>query len=255
MKSRVWSWEFGPKRSSRFALQTSILNGIVAKSYYRTRYYDPSIGRFLSEDPQEFNASVNFYVYVDNDPANWMDPTGLDKVEVCCRPLRKAKPFLMLWKHCYIKITDDGGRTDTWGILPDKKGVQKPVKNDPRNSGGKCKNAPGNQCNIDKLRKGLDEDADSGDCPSCGPAYHNWWWRFAGYNSNTFVYNMISEAGLIPPASLALRGITLLPANGITKESGCGHEIPSLPFVGFCSQQYIWFENRMYRAACSCIGD
>ena len=167
--------------------------------FSRARYYDPSTGRFINEDPMRFNASINFYAYVDDDPVNWMDPAGLDKAEVCCRPLRKAKPFLMIWHHCYIKITDSNGKSDTWGILPDKKGVQRPVKNDPRNSGGKCKNAPGEQCAIDNLRKGLDDDADSGTCPSCGSNYHNSWWRFAGYNSNTYVYNMISNYGLTPP--------------------------------------------------------
>ena len=167
--------------------------------YYRARYYDPQAGRFISEDPQGFNASANFYPYVDDDPVDWTDPGGLDKVGVCCRPLRKAKPFLMVWHHCYITITDSNGKTDTWGILPDKKGAQIPVKNDPRNSGGKCKNAPGEQCAVDNLRKGLDDAVDSGTCPSCGSSYRNWWWRFAGYNSNTFVYNMVSNAGLTPP--------------------------------------------------------
>jgi RHS repeat-associated protein len=167
--------------------------------YFRARYYAPVAGRFLSEDPMRFNASINFYAYVDDDPVNWMDPAGLDKVEVCCRPLRKAQPFLRLWHHCYIQITDSNGHIDTWGILPDKKGVQRPVKNDVKNKGGKCLNAPGEQCAIDKLRKGLDDDFDSGTYPSCGSNYHNWWWRFAGYNSNTYVYNMISNYGLTPP--------------------------------------------------------
>ena len=167
--------------------------------FSRARYYDPLIGRFISEDPQRFNASINFYAYVDDDPVNWMDPAGLDKAEVCCRPLRKAKPFLMIWNHCYIKITDSNGQSHTWGILPDKKGVRRPEKDDKRNRGGKCKNAPGEQCAIDNLRKGLDDDADSGTCPSCGSNYHNWWRRFAGYNSNTYVFNMISNYGLTPP--------------------------------------------------------
>jgi len=114
--------------------------------YYRARQYDPRAGRFVSEDPEGFDASTNFYAYVDNDPVNWTDPTGLDKVQVCCRPLRKAKPFLMIWHHCYIKITDSSG-PHTWGILPDSQGNQIPVMGDIRNSGGKCKDVPGgSQC-------------------------------------------------------------------------------------------------------------
>jgi RHS repeat-associated protein len=88
--------------------------------YYRARYYDFTTGRFWSEDLEGFSASPNFYSYVDNDPIDWTDPAGLDKVEVCCRPLRKLKPLLIfrIWHHFYIKITDPAGTTDTWGVLP-----------------------------------------------------------------------------------------------------------------------------------------
>lgn len=45
---------------------------------YRARYYDPKIGRFISEDPKKFEAGVNFYAYVNNNPINASDPYGLD---------------------------------------------------------------------------------------------------------------------------------------------------------------------------------
>ncbi len=45
--------------------------------YYRARYYDPTIGRFISEDPLQFQAGINFYAYVNNNPVNANDPTGL----------------------------------------------------------------------------------------------------------------------------------------------------------------------------------
>ncbi len=44
--------------------------------YYRARYYDPEIGRFISEDPLGFQAGVNFYAYVGNNPINANDPSG-----------------------------------------------------------------------------------------------------------------------------------------------------------------------------------
>lgn len=46
--------------------------------YYRARYYDPTFGRFVSEDPLGFRAGPNFYAYVGNDPINRIDPFGLD---------------------------------------------------------------------------------------------------------------------------------------------------------------------------------
>ncbi|MCD6476356.1 MAG: hypothetical protein J7K85_08885 [Anaerolineaceae bacterium] len=47
--------------------------------YYRARYYDPEVGRFISEDPIGFaGGDVNLYGYVVNDPISLKDPYGLD---------------------------------------------------------------------------------------------------------------------------------------------------------------------------------
>lgn len=48
--------------------------------FYRARYYAPNIGRFISEDPIGFvGVTVNLYVYVLNNPVNFIDPYGLWK--------------------------------------------------------------------------------------------------------------------------------------------------------------------------------
>lgn len=47
--------------------------------YYRARYYDPQIGRFISEDPTQFSEGPNFYIYVDNNAVVDVDPFGLAK--------------------------------------------------------------------------------------------------------------------------------------------------------------------------------
>jgi len=51
--------------------------------YYRARYYDPQLGRFISEDPIGLAGGPNVYAYVGNNPVNATDPFGLcEKVMV-----------------------------------------------------------------------------------------------------------------------------------------------------------------------------
>jgi RHS repeat-associated protein len=45
--------------------------------YYRARYYDPTIGRFIREDPIGFTGGDNFYSYVGNAPSRFTDSMGL----------------------------------------------------------------------------------------------------------------------------------------------------------------------------------
>jgi RHS repeat-associated protein len=46
--------------------------------YFRARIYDPTTGRFYSEDPNGFAAGLNFYGFVGNNPVVRIDPYGLD---------------------------------------------------------------------------------------------------------------------------------------------------------------------------------
>ena len=42
--------------------------------YLRNRYYDPSVGRFITEDPAE--DGLNWYVYCGGNPIMYVDPWG-----------------------------------------------------------------------------------------------------------------------------------------------------------------------------------
>jgi RHS repeat-associated protein len=44
--------------------------------YYRARFYDPQIGRFIGEDPIGFAAGLNMYEYVGSNPLLKTDPWG-----------------------------------------------------------------------------------------------------------------------------------------------------------------------------------
>ena len=47
--------------------------------YFNARWYDPSLGRFMTEDPAR--DGLNWYAYCSNNPLRYVDPTGLKNVE------------------------------------------------------------------------------------------------------------------------------------------------------------------------------
>ena len=66
--------------------------------YYRARYYDPSAGHFVAEDPSGTSGGLNLYEYTQNNPINLYDPSGLQGTKpkpakpspnavfyICCR--------------------------------------------------------------------------------------------------------------------------------------------------------------------------
>jgi RHS repeat-associated protein len=45
--------------------------------YYRARFYDSRLQRFLNEDPSQFSGGLNLFAYVNNAPTHATDPLGL----------------------------------------------------------------------------------------------------------------------------------------------------------------------------------
>jgi RHS repeat-associated protein len=70
--------------------------------FYRARYNDSTLGRFISEDPIRFAGSSDFYMYAQNRPINAIDPTGL-KILICSRPSEH-----MLGNHGFLYDTRNG---------------------------------------------------------------------------------------------------------------------------------------------------
>jgi RHS repeat-associated protein len=51
--------------------------------YFRARYYNPYMGRFLQADPVGYEADMNLYRYCMNNPVNMRDPFGQDPCDPC----------------------------------------------------------------------------------------------------------------------------------------------------------------------------
>ena len=52
-------------------------NDATGLYYYRARYYDPVLKRFISEDPIGLGGGINFHAYVGGNPIVNVDPEGL----------------------------------------------------------------------------------------------------------------------------------------------------------------------------------
>jgi uncharacterized protein RhaS with RHS repeats len=68
--------------------------------FYRARYYDPVLKRFVSSDPIGLAGGLNEYAYVGGDPVSYVDPEGLDKT---------------VWSPGIGRSVADGPRNGNWG--------------------------------------------------------------------------------------------------------------------------------------------
>lgn len=63
--------------SSRYQYTGREYDPLSGFYYYRARWYDAKIGRFVSEDPIGFGGGdINYYGYVGNNAPNLNDPSG-----------------------------------------------------------------------------------------------------------------------------------------------------------------------------------
>ena len=72
--------------------------------YYRARYYDPNLRRFLQPDPIGYLGGMNLYAYVGNSPVSYVDPFG-DKIRLVGTDFHKKKMLQYLSKYLQTDVT------------------------------------------------------------------------------------------------------------------------------------------------------
>jgi RHS repeat-associated protein len=72
------STNFMPIQFSYTGRESEEQSGLI---YYRARWYNPELGKFISEDPIGLADGLNLYSYVRNNPINRIDPLGTSSID------------------------------------------------------------------------------------------------------------------------------------------------------------------------------
>jgi RHS repeat-associated protein len=82
----------------------------VGMYFFRARFMDPRLGRFISQDPLGVAASgLNLQAYVDNNPVGYTDPLGLEKSDSNSASVKQLHETII-----YIHGTWSNGSADTF---------------------------------------------------------------------------------------------------------------------------------------------
>jgi RHS repeat-associated protein len=89
--------ESNPANGDRYGYTGREWDAVLSLQYNPARYYDPAIGRWLSQDPLAFAAGdSNLSRYVHNDPIGSTDPSGMQALQLQ-NNWRPFKPAVFNW--------------------------------------------------------------------------------------------------------------------------------------------------------------
>ena len=138
--------------------------------YLRNRYYDPAIGRFITEDPAK--DGLNWYAYCGNNPINFTDSWGLDPALdeyirnnysgtmtvtlAVARPVPNSREVAQITSdgelyngHSFLRLDDGNGNVKYLGLAPTKKSLKKMLL--AKDVGGKMVNNENSEWNVAKV--------------------------------------------------------------------------------------------------------
>ncbi len=85
------AFEYGTRAETPFRYNGQYYDEESGLYYLRNRYYNPELGRFLTEDPAK--DGLNWYIYCNNDPVNMADQWGLAPFDLFSTPDDAAADF------------------------------------------------------------------------------------------------------------------------------------------------------------------
>ncbi len=104
--------------------------------YFRNRWYDPTIGRWISKDPIGIQGGINLYEFCEGNPIMDVDPDGCSFLPVAIDKLGKVNrtlnPYLSgcwFWHHTVRELLNDPlpetppEGEDGWTELPPNKSI------------------------------------------------------------------------------------------------------------------------------------
>ena len=102
---------------NRYTFQGREHSWATGFTYFRARWYDPVSGRWLSKDPIGIEGGANQYMFVGNNPVNFLDPLGFWGVWFGDLKLGNDKP-LLVFNRDSLDDLEKGSFATIDGLIP-----------------------------------------------------------------------------------------------------------------------------------------